>query len=119
VILLRHLQNILSFYYSIYGNVIPSSKSVRPDGILIFVGSEVLTAVVIDATILWDIVSCSPYVNRRFGGKYHLHLQGRKSVEQEISKEQNPDTYLRNVGSHTNYTALYTRTWQQSHLVFV
>jgi hypothetical protein len=28
---------------------------------------------------------CSPYVNQRFGGTYHLHLQGRKSAEQETS----------------------------------
>jgi hypothetical protein len=26
----------------------------------------------------WDIASCSPYVNRRFGGTYHLHFQSRK-----------------------------------------
>jgi hypothetical protein len=29
-------------------------------------------------TAFWDIVSCSSYVNRRFGGTYH-HFQGRKS----------------------------------------
>jgi hypothetical protein len=28
-----------------------------------------------------DIASLSPFVNRRFVGKYHLHLQGRKSAE--------------------------------------
>jgi hypothetical protein len=27
---------------------------------------------------LWDIAQCSAYMNRRFGGMYHLHLQGRK-----------------------------------------
>jgi hypothetical protein len=26
-----------------------------------------------NAAILWDIAPCSPYVNRRFGGNYHLH----------------------------------------------
>jgi hypothetical protein len=27
----------------------------------------------------WDTAPCSPYMNRRFDGKYHYHLQGRKS----------------------------------------
>jgi hypothetical protein len=43
-----------------------------------FVGLEVLIAVVMNVAILWDIASCSPYVSRRFGGTYRLHLQGRK-----------------------------------------
>jgi hypothetical protein len=30
------------------------------------------------STIFWDITPCSPLsVNRRFGGTYRLHLQGR------------------------------------------
>jgi hypothetical protein len=33
---------------------------------------------------------CSPYVSRRFGGTYHLHIQGRKSDEQETSVQQVP-----------------------------
>jgi hypothetical protein len=33
--------------------------------------------------ILWDIEQCRPYMNHRFGGKYHLHLQERKTAEQE------------------------------------
>jgi hypothetical protein len=47
-------------------------------------------------------MSYSLYVNRRFGGKYHLHLQGRKSAEQETSVKQ----VARLVA------ALYTRWWQ-------
>jgi hypothetical protein len=31
---------------------------------------------------------CNPYVNRRFGGKCHVHVQGGKSVEQETSLQQ-------------------------------
>jgi hypothetical protein len=31
-------------------------------------------------TIFWDITPCGPLsVNRRFEGKYRLHLQGRKN----------------------------------------
>jgi hypothetical protein len=44
--------------------------------ILIF---EVLTAVVVNNTIFWDITPCSPLrVDRRFGGTYRLHVQGRE-----------------------------------------
>jgi hypothetical protein len=44
------------------------------------VGTEVLTAVVMKSTIFWDITPCSPLsVNRRFGGTYGLHFQGRKN----------------------------------------
>jgi hypothetical protein len=33
-----------------------------------------------NSTVLWDIMPCSPLsVNRRFGGTYRLHLQGRKN----------------------------------------
>jgi hypothetical protein len=52
------------------------------------VGSEVPTAVVLKITIFWDISQCSPYMNRCFGGTYHLHLQGRKSAEQETSESR-------------------------------
>jgi hypothetical protein len=36
-------------------------------------------------SVFWDIVLCSRYMNQRFGGNYHLHLQGKKSAEQENS----------------------------------
>jgi hypothetical protein len=52
------------------------------------VGFEVLTAVVMKITIFLDTMPCSPLRgNRRFGGKYRLHLQGRKGY-----------MFLRNVG---------------------
>jgi hypothetical protein len=38
-----------------------------------------------NVAILWDTAPSSPYVNRRFGGMYHLHVQCRKSAEQENS----------------------------------
>jgi hypothetical protein len=73
----------------------------------------------------WYIVSCSPYVNRRFGLTYHLHLQGRKSAAQETSAQQmtmqnskrwylvrqifdhedGGDALILKVGSHTDYWA--------------
>jgi hypothetical protein len=46
-------------------------------------GFEGLTAVGMNVPIFWDIGPCGPYVNWRFGGTYNLHLQGKKSAEQE------------------------------------
>jgi hypothetical protein len=37
---------------------------------------KIQTSKSFDVDIFWDIVQCSPYVNRRFGETYHLHLQG-------------------------------------------
>jgi hypothetical protein len=43
------------------------------------VGFGVLTAVVMKTIIFWDITPRSPLnVNRRFGGIYLVHLQGRR-----------------------------------------
>jgi hypothetical protein len=43
------------------------------------VTSEVLTVVVMNSNIFWDIMLCSLLnVNRCFGGTYRLHLQGRR-----------------------------------------
>jgi hypothetical protein len=49
---------------------------------------EVLTMVVTNVVIFWDIAPCSQYVNRRFEGTYHLRLQDRKSDEQETTVQQ-------------------------------
>jgi hypothetical protein len=56
--------------------------------VVIFVGFEVLTAVVMKSTIFWDITPCSPLkFNRRFGGTYRLHLQGRR-ISQAINQRE-------------------------------
>jgi hypothetical protein len=49
------------------------------------IGFEVLTAVDMKFAIFWDIAPCCPYMIRRIGGKYRLHLQSRKSAEQQTS----------------------------------
>jgi hypothetical protein len=36
------------------------------------------SAFYLHVAILWDIALCSLYVNRCYGGTYHLHLQGKK-----------------------------------------
>jgi hypothetical protein len=35
--------------------------------------------------VFWDVASCESCVNRRFEGKYRLHLQGRKIRERGTS----------------------------------
>jgi hypothetical protein len=42
---------------------------------------EVFTAVTMKKAVFWDVSSCRNCVNRRFGGTYCLHLQGRKMRE--------------------------------------
>jgi hypothetical protein len=51
------------------------------DGDLEYVGFEVLVAVVMIFVIFCDIAPCSPYMNPRFGGKYYIYFQGRKSSQ--------------------------------------
>jgi hypothetical protein len=41
-----------------------------------------------NAAIFWDIVPCSLYATERFGGTYHLSLQGRKLAELETSVQK-------------------------------
>jgi hypothetical protein len=49
------------------------------EDIYLFVGFEVLTPVVMESTIFWNITPCTPLkFNRRFGGTYRLHLYGRR-----------------------------------------
>jgi hypothetical protein len=45
---------------------------------MIVVGFKVVTEVVMNDAIFWDIAPCSPYLRRRFRGTYHFHLHGRK-----------------------------------------
>jgi hypothetical protein len=46
----------------------------------VYVGFDIFTDLVMKRTIFWDVTPCSPLsVNRRFGGTYRFHLQGRKN----------------------------------------
>jgi hypothetical protein len=66
-------------------------------------------------TVFWDVAPCRSCVNWRFGGMYHLHLQGRKirergtSLSRWLQSADEGDTFLRNVGSHKIYTAPHPR----------
>jgi hypothetical protein len=45
------------------------------------VGLKVFTAVTKKNAVFWDVALCRSCVNRRLGGTYRLHLQGRKIRE--------------------------------------
>jgi hypothetical protein len=50
--------------------------------------------------VFWDVAPCRSCVNRRFGGNYRLHLQGRKIRERGASASrwlQTEPTFRRNV----------------------
>jgi hypothetical protein len=95
---------------------------------------EVLTAVVMKSTIIWDITPCSPLrVNRRLGGAYRLHLQGRRINRARNHRESSWQAdrglffdledvghmLLRNVGWHlTDYTTLYPRRYSSTYKQF-
>jgi hypothetical protein len=55
-----------------------------------FVGFEVFTAVTMKNAVFWVVVPCRcGRLNRRFGGSYRLHLQGRqKNPRAKNQREQ-------------------------------
>jgi hypothetical protein len=58
------------------------------------VGFEVFTAVTMTSAVLWDVAPHRSCVNRRFGGTYRLHLQGRKIRERGTSMRGGCQTEL-------------------------
>jgi hypothetical protein len=65
----------------------------------VYVGFEVLTAVVIKSSIFWDITSCSPLkVNRTFEGICRRNLQGQTISEVRNQREAGSTCYLRHAG---------------------
>jgi hypothetical protein len=48
---------------------------------IIFTHSHTLSSM--KNVVFWDVALCTSCVNRRFGGKYRLHLQGIKSASEE------------------------------------
>jgi hypothetical protein len=55
---------------------------------------EAFTAVTMKNVVFWDVVLCRSCVNRRFGGTYRLHLQGRKIRERRTSVARCPKRRL-------------------------
>jgi hypothetical protein len=64
--------------------------------------SVVRSCHITNLAIFWDVEPCSLYVNRRFGGIYHLHLQGWKSLELYPKRRQH---------SLTSYVRISSPTW--------
>jgi hypothetical protein len=64
---------------------------------------EVLTAVVMNSSIFWDVMLCSWLkVSRRFGGIYRLHLRGRRisrTRNQREASSKKPGGLFRHVPS--------------------
>jgi hypothetical protein len=66
-----------------------------------------MNSIVQKVAVFQDTAPCSQQINRRFSKTYHLHL-GRGFLARLIfDPEDGGDTFLRNVGSYTDYTALY------------
>jgi hypothetical protein len=62
--------------------VLSSNLGMDSDYIIRF---EVFRAVTMKNAVFLDVTPCRSCVNRRFGGTYRLHLQGRKIWEQGTS----------------------------------
>jgi hypothetical protein len=90
-----------------------------------FLGFELLTEVVMKNIFFWNMTPCFLLsYNRRFGGTYRLHLQGRRnnfsknqqgsrwqaSLKLFLRHEDGGDMFPRNVGyNSTDYMASYPR----------
>jgi hypothetical protein len=61
--------------------------------------------------VFWDVWLCRSSVNRRFGGTYRLHLQGRKIREWGASLSRWLQTAMEAISS--SETLVYTRSTQR------
>jgi hypothetical protein len=62
---------------------------------------------------LWDVALCRSWVNRRFGGTYRLHLQGRKIRERGTSMSRIL-TYVKTTHAWTRAVALHLSFFKSS-----
>jgi hypothetical protein len=53
----------------------------------VYVRFEVFSAVTMKKAVFWDVAACR-CVNRRFGGTYRLHLQGRSNGNRGKARNQ-------------------------------
>jgi hypothetical protein len=59
--------------------IITASNTLLKNYCLKLVRFEVFTAMTINNAVFWNVAPCRYFVNRRFGGTYRLHLQGRRN----------------------------------------
>jgi hypothetical protein len=53
----------------------------------IFIFSSLQTHLIQKKAVFWDVALCINGVNRRFGGTYRLHLQGRREIIRKSARE--------------------------------
>jgi hypothetical protein len=66
--------------------MIKTSESIRSKH-FVFVRHDVIV-IFMKVVIFWDVATFSECVNRRFGGTYLFHIQGRKSAVPEMGVQQ-------------------------------
>jgi hypothetical protein len=71
----RVLQKVMGVSPSIYE--FSSYEQFLRNKLPVIVKFEVFTAMIMKNIVFWDVARCGSGVNRRFGGTYRLHLQGR------------------------------------------
>jgi hypothetical protein len=117
----------LSIYFSevdILPRIDSSSKpSILSDNQNLSVRFEAFTAVTMKNVVFWDVALCRSCVNRRFGGMYRIHLQGRKirerwtSVSRWLQRHIPEDDILQNLITWTvvwAYTTFLKKTCFQN-----
>jgi hypothetical protein len=55
-----------------------------------YVRFEVFTAVTRKNAVFWNVAPCRYCINRRFGGTYGLHLQGRRKYPRARNQREQP-----------------------------
>jgi hypothetical protein len=67
-----------------------------------YVRFEVFTAVTMKNAVFWDVAPCRSYVNRRYGGTFCLHLQGKKIRERgtSVSRWLQTESPVENTAPH-------------------
>jgi hypothetical protein len=69
---------------------------------------DVLTAAVMESTVIWDITPCSPLkVNRRFGRTYRLHVHSRTSRVKRAAWRQRWRRYVHPKRRLTAFVLIY------------
>jgi hypothetical protein len=53
-----------------------------------YVRFEDSTVVTMKNAVFWDVAPCRYFINRRFGGTYHLHLQAIRNLRAINQREQ-------------------------------
>jgi hypothetical protein len=66
---------------------------------------EIFKAVIMKKALFWDLAPCRCGVNRRFGGKYRLHLQGRRK-NKKIRKRRTSESRCKQTNGISNISLL-------------